>query len=426
MRDKVKSLVTLWGLLLLLPGLLAMTFPCPGSILLVSTMVAEEPGGLPMAISLVVMLTLSVGGGGLTFYQGLQSLANKPSRLLRLPPLWAVGGGFILALAAGLGLQQIQLGRVLSAFALMAAALAPPVGTVTWMLEGQPGPLTWRRAGVAFVAGATVAVIVVGLLELLFPGIPLLLVLGLAEPVVEAVEELFQALAGREVAGVLTSPGFLIALVEFAVVAPLVEEAVKPLVTLPLVRKLERRRDALLLGAVAGAGFAALENTLYAMAGLPIWAGILAVRALGGAVHPLGTGLVTLGWHGLLRRQPGAGLGWLSGFGLAVGIHALWNGALVLLLALLGAQFFGEAPPEVDVLGVTVAGSLLGLLALVGAAAFAGARTLARRLAIPEEGEVEKALVLGGPAPDQVMAVWALVCLLALLPVGLALLQAVW
>lgn len=426
MSDKLKSLVTLWGLLLLVPGLLAITFPCPGWILFVSTMVAEEPGGLPMAIGLVVMLAVSLGGGGLTFYHGWRSLRKKPSRLLRIPSLWAVGGGFILALAVGLGLQQIPLGRVLSGFALMAAALAPPVGAVVWMLEGRPGALTWRRAGVSFVAGATVSVIVVSLLELLFPGILMLLVLGLAEPVVQAVEELFQALADREVAGVLTSPGFLVALMEFAVVAPLVEEAVKPLVTLPLVRQLERRRDALLLGAVTGAGFAALENILYATAGLPIWAGILAVRALGGAVHPLGTGLVTVGWHGLLRRQPRAGLDWLSGYGLAVGIHALWNGALVLLLTLLGAQFFGEAPPEVDVLGVTVAGSLLALLALVGAAAFAGARVLARRLATPEEGEAEEARVLGGLAPDQVMAVWALVCLLALLPVGLALLQAVW
>jgi hypothetical protein len=228
------------------------------------------------------------------------------------------------------------------------------------------------------------------------------------------------------VAKVLTTPGFLVALVELTVVAPLVEETVKPLVTLPLVRHLERPRDALLLGAAAGAGFAALENVLYATAGLPIWMGILAVRALGAAVHPLGTGLVTLGWHGLLRRQPDAGRRWLGGYGLAIGMHALWNGGTALLLALLGAQFFGEAPPELDVLGVTVAGSLLALLALEGVAVFVGARALARRLAIPEGPEVEEVPVPGGLSPDQVMVVWALICLLVLLPLGLAVLQAVW
>ena len=158
-----------------------------------------------------------------------------------------------------------------------------------------------------------------------------------------------------------------------------------------------------------------------------------AVR-VGAAVHPLGSGLVTLGWHGLLRRQPNAcpehsrrgGRRWLGGYGLAIGIHALWNGGITLFLALAGAQFFGEMPPEVDVLGATVAGSLLALLAVEGVAVFVGARALARRLAIPAEATVEEAPVLSDLPLDQAMAVWALVCLLALLPVGLAVLEAVW
>jgi len=81
------------------------------------------------------------------------------------------------------------------------------------------------------------------------------------------------------------------------------------------------------------------------------------------------------------------------------------------------------------VLGATVAGSLLALLAVEGVVAFVGARALARRLAIPEEREepVEfpPSAVLPLPS-DQAMAIWALVCLLALLPVGLAVLEAVW
>ena len=284
-------------------------------------------------------------------------------------------------------------------------------------------------AGVAFVAGATISVALAFVLELLLPGVLLLMVLDLAEPMLHGFEQFVEALAGREVARALTSPGFVIALVGLGVVVPLVEEAVKPLVTLPLLRYLERPREALLLGAVAGAGFAALENVLYATAGLPVWAGILALRALGAAVHPLCTGVVTLGWHGVLRRQPSAGLRWVRGYGLAVGIHALWNGGSTLLLALAGAQFLGGMPPDVDVLGVTVTGSLLALLAVEGVAVFLGARALGRRLAVSderEEGEVEEVVALGGLAPDQVMAIWALVCLLVLLPVGLAVLQSMW
>jgi RsiW-degrading membrane proteinase PrsW (M82 family) len=427
MNTRLKWLVTSWGFILLLPGLLAIAVYC----LMMAVMVLEgDAEALPWGIGLTVFLAVTLGGGGLTVYQGLQALSKRPSRLLRLPPLWAVGGGFALALAIGLGLQRVEIcAPLLFPLCLIVAALAPPLAAVVWMLGRQPGTLTWRRAGVAFVGGATVSVVLAIILEVLLPGVVLLLVLDLAEPVLDGLEGLFDAVAGREVAKVLTSPGFLFALVELAVVAPLVEETVKPLVTLPLLRHLERPRDALLLGAAAGAGFAVLENVLYATAGLRIWAGILAVRALGAAVHPLGSGLVALGWHGVLRGRPDSGRRWLGGYGLAIGIHALWNGGITLLLALAGTQFFGEMPPEVDVLGATVAGSLLALLAVEGVAVFIGAPALARRLAVPEEREepVEFPPSAVLPlAPDQAMAIWALLCLLALLPVGLAVLEAVW
>jgi RsiW-degrading membrane proteinase PrsW (M82 family) len=427
MNTRLKWLVTLWGVILLLPGLLAIVVYC----IMMAVMVLEgDIAALPWGIGLTVFLTVTLGGGGLTVYHGLQALSRRPSQPLRLPPLWAVCGGFALALAIGLGLQRVKIcAPLLFPLCLMVAAVAPPLAAVVWMLDRRPGKLTWRRAGVAFVGGATVSVILAIILEVLLPGVVLLLVLDLAEPVLNGLEGLFDALAGREVAKVLTSPGFLFALVELAVVAPLVEETVKPLVTLPLLRHLGRPRDALLLGAAAGAGFAVLENVLYATAGLHIWAGILAVRALGAAVHPLGSGLVTVGWYSLLRRQPDSGRRWLGGYGLAIGIHALWNGGITLLLALAGTQFLGEMPPEVDVLGATVAGSLLALLAVEGMAVFVGAQALARRLAVPEEREepveFSPSAVLPLP-PDQAMAIWALVCLLALLPVGLAVLEAVW
>jgi len=414
-----KWLVTVAGLLLMLAGLPALL----GFLVVLMLALVEEPGALEFGLGWAVFLALTVGCGGVAFFQGLLALAGIPSRTLRLPPTWALGGGFFLLLAMGLGLQAARLCAPLGfPLVFLLAVSLPPVTAVAWMMDGRPGALTWRRAMVTFAAGATVSVGLALVLEIMLPALILVLVRDLADRILPAVEQLLDALAGGQVAEALTSPGFLFALVQVAVVAPLAEEIAKPLIALPLLGRLERPRDALLVGAIAGAGFAALENALYAGAGLRIWAGILLLRAIGAAIHPLGSGLVAWGWHDLLRRQPGAPRRWLERYGLAVGIHALWNGGILLVLALVGASFFGPQPPEVDILGLSEAGVLLAVLAVEGAAVWVGARALARRLLPAEEARppaeampVERAIV-----------VWALVCLLVLVPVGLTVLRSMW
>jgi RsiW-degrading membrane proteinase PrsW (M82 family) len=426
MDARLRWLVSFWGFVLLLPGLMALMAYCCLATATLSYPMQEDPQTLAPDVGVAALLAVTVGGGGATFYHGLQSEAKRPSQALRLPPLWALAGAFPLLVALGLGAQQSSMGAfLLFPVPLIGVCLIPPVGVLVWMMDGHPGTLTWRRATVAFVAGATVCVPLAWAVELALPGVALLLVIDLAQPVLDAVREFLEALAGLEVASALTSPGFLVALVGLGVVAPLVEELVKPLVTLPLIRLLKNPREALLLGAVAGAGFAALENVIYATAGLPIWAGILVLRALGAAVHPLCAGLVTVGWFRVLHHELGAGRRWLGGYGSAVAVHALWNGGSVLLLALAGARFFGKLPPEINVLGVTVASVLVALLAVEGVLAFVAARALSRgATASVGRQEAEEVLRIGGLSPDQRMAVWALVCLLTLLPVGLALLEA--
>lgn len=419
MSNRLKWLVTLSGLVLLLPGLVALLGVCALALMLLD----RDSGALGFGLAWFILLAVTLGGGGAAFLQGARSLGARPSRPLRLPPTWALGGGFFLALAVGLGLHSLEFCAPLGFPPIfVAAVLLPPVAAVAWMMERRPGELTWRRASIAFAAGATLSVGMAIMLEVLLPGVVLALVWGLADLALPALEGLIDALAGGDVAAALTSPGFLFAMVQLAVVAPLVEEFVKPLVTLPLLKQLTQPRDALLIGALAGAGFAALEDVIYAGLGLPIWAGILLVRALGAAIHPLGAGLTALGWHDLLHRRPGAGRRWLERYGLAVGIHALWNGGSLLVLTLVGTNFFGAPPPEVDVLGVTAGGILLALLAVEGAAVWVGARTLARQLLPVEVAPPERE---GMPA-ERAIAVWALVCLLVLAPLGLAALRAAW
>ena len=414
---RVRVLVTFWGMLVCLPALpLVLGFCC-----LVSSITGgDDPGTFAFGLVMATLMVVGLVFGGTMLLQGSGSLSKKPSKRLRLPPLWGVIGGFVLTLVTGLGLAQVKgVAPLLAPWFIVATAALPPLAAVVWAVESRPGWLTWRRMGVAFSAGATVSVLLAILLEILAPFTIVWILLDLGEPVLDALEGLVELLAGGEVARALTSSGFLLALFQLALVAPLVEEFVKPLVVLPLLRGLESRREVFLLGAAAGAGFAALENVLYALFGGEYWGGILTVRALGAAVHPLGAGLTALAWHAILNRKPGAGRGWFGGFGLAVGQHALWNGGLVLWMALSGAAFFGPESWETDVMGISIAVGMLALVALEGAALWVGMRAFSRRLA-PEHGRAAGLSIGEGLSTERAIALWAVVCLLVLLPVGLA------
>lgn len=122
------------------------------------------------------------------------------------------------------------------------------------------------------------------------------------------------------------------------VVAPITEEPAKALGG--LVARPTTRRAALLTGATAGAGFAIFENLGYsaaAAADADVWREVLILRSLSGALHPLATALVVLGFFEWRRRaRPRAA--W-TGLAAGVAVHALWNGtAVVLDIVQFGAQ----------------------------------------------------------------------------------------
>jgi RsiW-degrading membrane proteinase PrsW (M82 family) len=247
----------------------------------------------------------------------------------------------------------------------------------------------------------------------------LFLVFGLADEVLPLAEDLLHALAFGSLSQDLASPWFLIVLVEVAIIAPLVEELVKPLPLLPLLRRLATARDAMLLGLLVGAGFAAVENILYATVFGSTWSGVLVVRSLGAALHPFGAGLVAVAWWRVLRREPGAEVGWVRTYGLTVGVHALWNATCVVAAAVAQALTAGW---EVALLGVTDAALLLALLALQGAGLLVALRAMARRVEV-DSGEGAAAEPLTGLASERAIAIWGLVCLIVLLPVGLGVMR---
>jgi RsiW-degrading membrane proteinase PrsW (M82 family) len=317
---------------------------------------------------------------------------------------------------------------------LVACAILPPLWAVTWMIpqatlpteksseaenvsanESQPS-LTWRRGLMSFAGGATVSIFIAIILEVLLPVIVLSLVFNLADTLSNQVSDLFRALSNSDVAEALTNPSFIYIFVQIAIIAPLAEEFAKPLVTLPMLKHLGKQ-EAFWVGALAGAGFAALENIIYAVSGFGIWAGILLVRALGGALHPVGSGLVAQGWQGVLRGEKDAGMNWLKRFGIAVAVHAAWNGGSLLVITLGGARFFGELPPEIDLLGLSAAGTTLAFLILLGITALWIGRSYGHNkpvLAMDESSEA------GLVPSDRAIALWAVACLIALVPAGIA------
>jgi RsiW-degrading membrane proteinase PrsW (M82 family) len=398
-----KQAISTVGLLMALMGLpLIPGYLCATLYLAVDA----DADAVGFGIAALVALVLTAGAGGAAFWHGSRALREKPSNPMRHPPIWALVGLFGLMVAIGLGVYQ----------SAVTAAL-PPLWAVSWFTHRRAEGLTWRRGLVALAGGATIGFLLALILEVLFPAIVLVLVLDLAGTALDSSEAVLSSLAGQNIASAITSPGFIYLLVQVAAIAPLAEELAKPLVTLPLVRRLPRH-EAFWVGAMAGAGFAALENAIYAALGLRFWAGILVVRALGGAIHPLGTGLTALSWRDILSGETNA---WRQGVvrsAIAAGMHALWNGGSLLVITLAGAQFFGHLPEEIDVLGLSAAGTTLAVLVILGLAALWVGRAIGDRLQSTAEQE-GKPMEVSFTLSDRTMAIWALACLAAIVPVGI-------
>jgi hypothetical protein len=242
-------------------------------------------------------------------------------------------------------------------------------------------------------------------------GVMMALIYGLGPRLEAVLEILSHSLARSGLPSEILAPWVLAGLVEAAVVAPLVEEFVKPLALLPLLRRVESAGEALLLGVLVGAGFAGVENLLYAAAFPSVWGGVLAARVLGAALHPFGSGLVAVAWWRVLRREPGAPAVWVRSYAVAAGAHAVWNATSVVTAA--GYAWYRGW--EVNLMGLTHGAILLALLAVQGIGLL-----LALRLAV---GRVKPGVPAPHLPPERALALWGLACLVVLLPVGLGIVR---
>lgn len=161
------------------------------------------------------------------------------------------------------------------------------------------------------------------------------------------------------------------------VVAPLVEEPTKAAILLLVfrARSFDNATDGFVYGAATGLGFGMTENLLYfitaaqmasfaPLEGSLAWATTVAARTFFSAVMHAGASSVIGAAFGLSRLwSPWARLPTVvAGFGIAVGMHALWNGLLtaasVVGMPALAAADFALLPLQIGLIFAAFQGFL--------------------------------------------------------------------
>lgn len=271
-------------------------------------------------------------GGSYSVYHSIRSLLRKPSAEFKLPWFWLFLVGYLLLIAIGavllvngqsvanipLTIVLIALAGILPALTILALGVRRLhfPRTMHW-------PTTWRRFTLAIVSGATLAIILASVFELILTAV---------------------AVTSLGVNGFsLDNPNqpiphdpraIAVLFIILSVIAPLVEEAVKPLAVVILIGRVRSALEAFVLGLAGGIGFDLIETSGYISQGYRDWLDVAIQRSSAGLLHGLGAAMVALGWYFLTHPKESKHrfLLALGCWGYAVLQHAIWNGSFVLQL----------------------------------------------------------------------------------------------
>jgi len=307
----------------------------------------------------IAAIYLGLFGGLLAVYHGIGSLNNRTSSTLKLPSFyifWVILG-LVLGIGALIIEYDVATDLLFPPLFVLGAALST-LAVLAWAYHKMGFPITWRQASLAFIGGSTLAIFVAIILEMTLPYIGYLLL----EPlwyITESFADLAWGAPGF-VERLFASPLILVFLAVIAIEAPIPEEFAKAL-SIPIFgrARIQNERQAFAIGLASGAGFAILENMLYeglyaSQSGWS-WGGITLLRAIGSVLHPLGTGIIALGWFRM--REGGAGK-LFKAYLLSVGLHTLWNGGFEPLLYLTGFEYYTDA--SISIYGETLSVLLIG------------------------------------------------------------------
>ena len=280
-------------------------------------------------------------GGSFGLYHSIRSVfLRKPSADFAMPQFWIFFLLYlvVIGIAYWLQVQRSAITYPTVTVLLIACAALFPALTILALGDRRlhfpkksAWPTSWRRFTLAIVSGATLSVALAGVLELI---LELLVAHGQVTNPLICVDQ--------PNAPNCQNPGvYNIILVVVAVMAPLIEESVKPLAVIIFIGRVRSAAEAFVLGLAAGIGFNLIETTGYISSGYQDWLSIALIRTGSGLLHGFGAAMVTLGWYYLTHPGKHRGLKVTGCWTYAVLQHAIWNGSwgLILLPGSIGSFF---------------------------------------------------------------------------------------
>jgi RsiW-degrading membrane proteinase PrsW (M82 family) len=287
------------------------------------------------------LICAGVVGGGFALYHSIRSVfLRKPSADFAMPRFWIFVLLYTAVIGAAYWLQKQGLAVTYPPLTVGLIGLAAIFPALAVMALGDRRlrfprrarwPTSWRRFTLAIVSGATLGVGLAAILEFV---LEFLLVRG------QAVNPLL-CVNKPDAPNCQNPVVYSIILLVVAIMAPLIEETVKPLAVIVLIGRIRSAAEAFVLGLAAGIGFNLIETTGYISSGYQDWLSIALIRTGSGLLHGFGAAMVALGWYYLTHPGKHRLLKAVGCWLYAVIQHALWNGSwgVVLLPAPVGPYF---------------------------------------------------------------------------------------
>lgn len=375
----VSWIVTVLGGLSILCGLIL------GSLFALAAASSTSAGLATLAVLIEATLAPIVAGG-FAVYFGIRGILRKPSRRFSIPnPVYFLALT-IVVLGAGILLWHLTPAPGSPALILplvFLAGILPAFAILAFTARRLGLPSTRRHVWMSLLYGLTLAPLLALILEVIA-----LLVIG-------QISGMGSAALGLPTNTPTNPLLILVLLLTVSFVAPVVEEGVKPLGAVLLMRRLRTPASAFLLGMAAGVGFDIFETIGYIGQGQADWITIAIERVGAGLLHGVGAGMAALGWYYLINGR-GVSHRWLRGIGCiayAVIQHAVFNGIFVVTLVpklgdwLSQTWYIGRLPfQNADFLDFALYVLILWVLYVVTGRLARGARPPAPTLMVPEAG----------------------------------------